>query len=103
MPRQVVVSPQAETQIRRIDAWWRQNRKDSPDLFADELAAAFSALEGAPNTGSRYLQSQVKGIRRIHLPATRHHIYYLTGASAVVVLVVWGSVKGSGPDLASMS
>jgi len=40
-----------------------------------------------------------RGVRRIHLPATRHHIYYLVGKEAVIVLAVWGSVKRSGPDL----
>ena len=103
MPRQVIVAPRAEAQIQVVDSWWRRNRKDSPDLFANELAEAFSTLEVAPETGSRYPHSQVKGIRRIHLPATRHHIYYLTGTNAVVVLAVWGSVKGSGPDVASIS
>ena len=93
------MAPRADAQIRTIDAWWRRNRKDSPDLFADELAEAVSTLEVAPRTGSSYLHSEVKGLRRIHLPATRHHVYYLTGTDAVVVLAVWGSVKGPGPDL----
>ena len=99
MPRQVIVAPQAEAQIRTIDAWWRRNRTDSPDLFSREIAEAFSTLEVAPETGSRYPQPKVKGIRRIHLPATRHHVYYLVGTEAVVVLSVWGSVKGRGPNL----
>ena len=39
MPTQVVVSPQAEAQIRTIDAWWRRNRRHSPELFSSELAS----------------------------------------------------------------
>jgi hypothetical protein len=35
----------------------------------------------------------------IPLRATRHHLYYLTGKDAVIVLAVWGSLKGSGPNL----
>ena len=99
MARQVVVAPQAEAQIRSIDAWWRRNRKDSPGLFSSELAGAFSTLEVAPRTGRRFRRGELRGVRRIHLPATRHHIYYLVGTQAVIVLAVWGSVKGSGPDL----
>ena len=99
MPRQVIVAPQAETQIRAIDAWWRRNRKDSPRLFVQELAAAFSTLEVAPEAGSRYPHPEVKGVRRIHMPATRHHVYYLAAIEGVVVLAVWGSVKGRGPAL----
>ncbi len=99
MARQVVVSPQAEAQIRRIVTWWRRNRKDSRDLFSSELAGAFSTLETAPRAGSRYRSGKVRGVRRILLPATRHHVYYLVGTRAVIVLAVWASVKGSGPDL----
>jgi plasmid stabilization system protein ParE len=101
VPRQVVISPQAEAQIRRIDTWWRGNRQDSPDLFSSELAAAFSTLETAPSTGRRYRSGKVRGVRRLLLGATRHHVYYLVGTEAVIVLAVWGSVKGSGPDLES--
>ncbi len=99
MARQVVVSPQAEAQIRSIDAWWRRNRRDSPDLFSSELASAFSTLEAAPRTGKLYRRSKLRGVRRILLPTTRNHVYYLVGIEVVIVLAVWGSVKGSGPDL----
>jgi plasmid stabilization system protein ParE len=97
--RQVIITPQAEAHIRTIDAWWRRNRRGSPGLFARELGEAFSTLEVAPESGSRYPHPEVKGVRRIHLPSTRHHVYDLTGAEAVVVLAVWGSVKGSKPNL----
>jgi plasmid stabilization system protein ParE len=99
VPRQVVVAPQAEAQIRSIDAWWRRNRSDSPELFSSELAAAFSTLEVAPRTGRPYRRGELRGVRRILLPATRHHVYYLVGTEAVIVLAVWGSVKGRGPAL----
>jgi len=102
MPRKVVVSPQAEAQIRTIDAWWRRNRRDSPELFSSELASAFSTLEVAPRTGKPFLRGKVKGVRRILLPATRNHVYYLVGTDVVIVLAVWGSVKGSGPDLKAL-
>jgi plasmid stabilization system protein ParE len=102
VPQQVIVSHQAETQIRTIDAWWRRHRKDSPDLFAAELAEALSLLEVAPGAGRPYPHPKVKGLRRLHLPATRHHIYYLTGTAAVVVLAAWGAVKGSGPNFGDL-
>jgi len=101
VPRQVVVSPQAAAQIRSIDAWLRRNRPDSPALFSSELAAAFSTLATAPSPGRRYRSGKVRGVRRLLLGATRHHVYYLVGTEAVIVLAVWGSVKGSGPDLES--
>ena len=42
MSRRLIVAPEAEAQIDAIDAWWRSNRPASPDLFAQELAAAFA-------------------------------------------------------------
>ena len=99
MARQVVVAPQAEAQIQTIDAWWRRNRRASPDLFSSELRDALSMLEVAPQSGKLYRRTELKGIRRLLLPASRNHVYYLVGAEVVLVLAVWGSVKGSGPDL----
>lgn len=99
MTRSVVVSVQAVGQIETIDNWWRSNRQASPDLFAQELAEAFSTIELAAEAGHRYLHAEVKGVRRILLRATRHHVYYVATEEAVVVLAVWGSVKGAGPDL----
>jgi plasmid stabilization system protein ParE len=99
MTRAVIVSPEAEAQIAAIDAWWRGNRLAAPDLFAEELAEAFSTIELAPEAGQRYPHPDVKGVRRILLRATRHHVYYLSAGAEVVILAVWGSVKGAGPDL----
>lgn len=33
----VRVTPEAETQIREIDSWWRENRLAVPDLFLSDL------------------------------------------------------------------
>jgi plasmid stabilization system protein ParE len=97
--RRIIVASRAEAQIGAIDAWWRSHREDSPGLFARELGEAFSTISVAPDTGSHYPHPEVKGIRRIHLRVTRHHVYYLAGTEALVVLAVWGSVKGAGPNL----
>jgi plasmid stabilization system protein ParE len=99
---QVLVSPRAEAQIRAIDAWWRRNRADSPDLFSSELRDALSVLEVAPRSGKLYRRGELKGIRRLLLPSSRNHIYNLVGPEVVLVLAVWGSVKGSGPDLKAL-
>ena len=99
MTLKIVVSPTAETQIQRIDAWWRENRLASPSLFADELAEALSTIQTAPQAGIRYPHHEVPGVRRVLMRATRHHVYYVPGDEAVVVVSVWGSIKGTGPDL----
>ena len=52
MPR-VWLVPRAVHQAKRVDAWWRENRLASPDLFAEELASAIEALTAAPEIGSK--------------------------------------------------
>lgn len=37
-------TPEADAQIRDIDDWWRRSRPASPDLFFDELTAAFDII-----------------------------------------------------------
>ncbi len=101
MTRQLIVSPQAETQIEAIDTWWRAHRPASPDLFAEELADALSTIEVAPEAGHRYSHPDVKGVRRIPLRATRNHVYYFDTGDVVVILAIWGAIKKFGPDLSS--
>jgi plasmid stabilization system protein ParE len=99
MTRRLIVSPEAEAQIEALDAWWRENRPASPDLFAEELAEAFSTVGLAPEAGHRYVHPTIRGVRRAPLRATRNHVYYLDTGDVVVILAVWGAVKRTGPDL----
>jgi hypothetical protein len=38
-------------------------------------------------------------IRRILLPKTRRHLYYCVDDDGVLVLPVWGAVRGRAPSL----
>ena len=102
MSLQVIVSPEAETHIDEIDRWWRANRQAAPSLFVEELAEAFALLRVAPGIGRRHPHPEIRGVRRVLLRATRHHVYYVRTPHAVIVLAIWGAVKGSGPDLTSL-
>ena len=42
-------------------------------------------------------------VRRLLLRATRNHVYYVEMADHVLVVAIWGAVKGSGPDLKALS
>jgi plasmid stabilization system protein ParE len=95
----VIVSPEAEAQIKTIDRWWRENRSAAPDLFIQELSDAVAMLETMPLAGHRVRHPEVKGLRRILLRATRYHLYYLTDQETTFVLALWSSVRGAGPDL----
>ncbi len=40
MIKPVTLAPEAEAQVRAVDAWWRSERPLAPNLFVDELAEA---------------------------------------------------------------
>lgn len=101
MTHVVLVAPEAEQQIRAIDAWWRANRPVSPDLFGGELREGFATLRTHPGTAPRAPHPTVKGLRRLLLPRTKYHIYYVPTDRRVLVLAVWSAVRGSGPELAA--
>jgi plasmid stabilization system protein ParE len=71
----VRVTPEAETQIREIDSWWRENRLAVPDLFLSELTESFHLIAGAPQIGRLYRKSPVRNARRLLLKRTRYHVY----------------------------
>jgi plasmid stabilization system protein ParE len=97
----VFTTPEADLQIREVDGWWHANRPASPDSFAYELGSAFDIIARTPHIGRSYRHSTVGGTRRILLPATRYHVYYVASAEAVMVLAVWHARRGVGPPLRS--
>lgn len=95
----VRTTPEADAQIREIDSWWRDNRPASPELFVEELAAAFNIVGHAPHIGRVYRHSPVPGTRRVLLKGTRYHVYYIPHVDDVRVLAVWHAQRGVGPPL----
>jgi plasmid stabilization system protein ParE len=80
-------------------AWWQKNRQSSPDLFDDEMAAAIEQIGAAPTLGAIYPSSFGRTVRRVLMPKTQNHVYYLVREKEVVVLSVWGAPRGRGPKL----
>lgn len=97
MRKPVLTTPVAELQILEMDAWWRENRDKAPDLFEEELDLALALLADSPGIGKRYPGH--RGVRRVLLRSTRNHVYYVEKDDCVLVLAVWGAVRGAGPDL----
>jgi plasmid stabilization system protein ParE len=95
----VRTTPEADTQIRQIDEWWRRNRPAAPELFLDELTASFGIIGQAPFLGRSYRQSAVPRVRRVLLEASRYHVYYVPTDTEVRVLAVWHAQRGVGPPL----
>ncbi len=93
----VELSAEAQAQVDRIDAWWRENRQAAPNLFTEELTAALRVLAETPALGMRYAPRP--SIRRLLLRRTRYHLYVTEEASKVYVVAVWSAHRGRGPRL----
>ena len=101
MTLELIVPPKVELQIAEIDLWWRTHREKSPELFAEELSAAFQTISTTPRVGRRCRSSSHPSTRRLLLRATRFHVYYVEDVEVIVILSVWSAVRGFGPDLDS--
>ena len=93
----VELSAEAQAQVDRIDAWWRENRPAAPNLFAEELEQALRALAETPALGVRYAPKP--SVRRLLLRRTHHHLYVIEEAARVYVVAVWSAYRGRGPRL----
>jgi plasmid stabilization system protein ParE len=91
------LSEEAQEQVERIDAWWRENRQAAPDLFTDELDQALRALEHAPGLGVRYPPRP--NVQRLLVKRTHFHLYVVEEEDRVYVLAVWSAFRGRGPLL----
>ena len=100
MTRDVIVAPEAERQIRAVDAGWRDKRPAAPDLFEQEFRDAVATLATHASIGRRVTHPDVRGLRRSLLRHTRYHVYDVATEHRVLVHAVWSAVRGSGPDLA---
>lgn len=102
MSRTLIVAPQATRHIEALDAWWRENREKAPNLFREELAAAFETITEAPALGRRFEKVSGRDVRRALMRSMRTHVYYVFDDETVSVVAVWGAIKGRGPDLSEL-
>jgi plasmid stabilization system protein ParE len=66
------LSEDAQQDIERIDAWWRENRPAAPLLFLQELRDAIEQIEIHPESGTPYKTAQ-KTYRRVVLSWQAEH------------------------------
>jgi plasmid stabilization system protein ParE len=97
----LVFSREAEQDVERTDAWWREHRPDAPRLFAEELAKVCQEIQRNPLLAQPFLERRGVIVRRRLLQRTDRHVYYVadTEAGIVTVLRVWGARRGRGPKL----
>lgn len=101
MRTSVRTTAEADQQALAAESWWVSNRPSAPELFEREFADALERLRRLPKIGRPYRVRGVSGVRRLYLPATRYHVYYVHEPELhqVVILAVWSAVRGKGPPL----
>jgi plasmid stabilization system protein ParE len=97
----LVFSPEAEQDVEKIDAWWRENRPDAPRMFAEELAGVCLQIQRKPLIVRPYREQRGVVIRRWLMKRTERHVYFEADVERglVTVLRVWGARRGRGPKL----
>jgi hypothetical protein len=99
----LIVAAEARAAIVQMAAWWRTNRPAAPNLFLRELAAALKRIKSAPTSFAVYRTTREGegAVRRVLLPKTKNHVYFVHAAAAglVRVVILWGAVKRRGPPL----
>jgi plasmid stabilization system protein ParE len=95
----LLVTEEAERQIRAAAAWWRENRRAAPGLFRQELTRGFELITSQPNLGPRALDADLQEVRRVHLYRIGYYLYYRNRDEAVEVLALWHTSRGEKPPL----
>lgn len=100
MRYRVQVTARARGEVREISRWWRENRPSNPGLFREEMTSATARLSVLPGAGAPYEWQGMCGVRRLLLPRTSYHVYYVVNEQdrQVTVMAVWHTARGHGPD-----
>jgi plasmid stabilization system protein ParE len=95
------VGKRAQQQANKIEQWWVENRPLAPTLFTDELERTFRYICHVANAGVRWPTSRRPTLRRILMPRSNNHVYFLVDepTETVHVLAVWGAPRGTTPKL----
>ena len=101
MSKPVRTTPTADAKAEVLDQWWRENREKAPELFSEELAMALRTIGAMPGGGRSHPHPEAP-VRRVLMRATRTHDYYVERDVHVLVVAVWGAIRGVGPDLTDL-
>jgi len=100
LPLRLLVTADAEQQIRKAANWWRENRPAARGLFRQELERGLDLVTTQPGIGVRALDVAIQGVRRLHLYRIHYFLYYrLLDDEAVEILALWHVRRGQGPPL----
>ncbi len=100
MRLRLLVTADADQQIRKAADWWRENRPAARGLFRQELERGFDLVTTQPGIGVRALDVAIQGVRRFHLYRIHYFLYYrLVDDEVVEVLALWHTRRGQGPPI----
>jgi len=100
-PLPVELTALAAQQIRKAEAWWRNNRTAAPNAIREELQRVFKLIALQPRIGSAASNVKLQGIRRIFLRRIKYHIYWhlVSDSQRVEVVAFWHGRRGDGPPI----
>ncbi len=95
------IGKRAAAQAKKIEQWWVEHRPSAPSLFTDELEWTFRYICRIPDAGVRWSTPRRPTLRRILMPRTKHHVYFVIDevTNTIQVLSVWGAPRRREPKL----
>ena len=83
-----------------MEQYWFERRPDAGTLFTDELRETFHHLCTVRNAGSRWPTPRRPELRRILMPRSMNHVYFVVDPPDTIrVLTIWGAKKRRTPKL----
>jgi plasmid stabilization system protein ParE len=80
-------SPSARARAAYIDAYWREERPATEDIFTRELIKAIHQILDYPVTPRVCAHVRGQPVRRVLLKKTHQHVYYIVRRSEGVVRI----------------
>jgi len=95
------VGKRAQQQAKRMGAWWLGHRPAASTLFTDELERTFLYISQVREAGVRWPTPRRPTLRRILMPGSGNHVYFLIDepTETVHVLAIWGAPRSTTPKL----
>lgn len=96
----IKIGRRPQAQVERERKWWREHR-DHTELFDEEYEGALRWLVVSARYGQPWPTERRPHLKRVLLPKTRNHLYYVVEEddAVVVILSLWGAQRKRTPKL----
>ena len=101
MSFRVRISPEAERQVRELEAWWTANRPASRTAFKEAFGAVLSHISRMPGLGRPCDDIQLPDVRRFPVAGSPYAVFYSVDREAreILIAAVWSRARGSSPPV----